>query len=239
MVNGAARRKGSGLLLKGLLLKDLLQKSLLLKGSLLFSVLLLVLASSDIGTQKWTWQDLFLTRDQQGRILFYRKQYRQAASRFEDRHWRALSFYTAQDFHRAAELWTELPGAEALFNRGNALAHRTDYQGAADSYQLALQLRPNWPEAQANLQLVQALGKQAKTLDEYVAQSQGEMPADDFTFDKGSKRMDNALPQTDAEASELTASKEIQALWMQRLHATPADFLRLKFRYQDEQRQQP
>ena len=197
---------------------------------------LLLCTGSASSHADWRWQDLLLTRDQQARILFYQQDYRLAAQRFQDPHWRALALYAAQDFKAAADLWTQLPGAEALFNRGNALAHLQDYQGARDSYQLALQLRPQWREAQANLELVQALAKKPKELDEYVAQSEGKMEADDFTFDKGGKRMDNALDAPEPLAGS-TSSKEIQAIWMQRLQSTPADFLSLKFRYQAEQPQ--
>lgn len=181
----------------------------------------------------WTWQDLLLTRDQQAYILFQRQHYQEAARRFQDPYWRALALYAAEDFRSAADLWTQLPGAAALFNRGNALAHLKDYQGAADSYQLALQLQPEWPEAAANLALVQSLGREAKILDEYTAPSQGEMAADDFRFDADSKRMEHALEPGNPDTGT-TSSHEIQAIWMQRLDSTPADFLSLKFRYQAE-----
>jgi len=193
--------------------------------------------SANTHAAQWHWQDLFLTRDQQARILFHQKDYLGAARRFEDPHWRALALYAAQDFRSAADLWTQLPGAEALFNRGNALAHLKDYQGAADSYILALQSRPQWPEANANLELVRALGRKPKELDEYVAQSEGKLEADDFTFDQDGKRMDNALEETDAVAGS-TSTKEIQAIWMERLQSTPAEFLTLKFRYQLEKSHQ-
>ena len=203
----------------------------------ILAVLLLTGASANTYATQWYWQDLFLTRDQQARILFYQRDYRGAARRFEDPQWRALALYAAQDFRGAADLWTQLPGADALFNRGNALAHMKDYRGAADSYMLALQIRPLWPQAQANLELVQALAKEPKELDEYIAQSEGKLEADDFTFDQGGKRMENALEETDAVASS-TSTKEIQAIWMERLQSTPAEFLSLKFRYQLETSQQ-
>lgn len=84
--------------------------------------------------------------------------------------------------------------------------------------------------------MVQALGKTAKELDEYVPQSEGKLEADEFTFDDDGKRMENALENTDTSGSS-TSTKEIQAIWMERLQSTPAEFLSLKFRYQLERQQ--
>lgn len=182
---------------------------------------------------EWGWQDFFLSRDQQGQLLFARQRYGDAARRFEDPHWRALSLYAAQEFLPAADLWGQLPGAEALFNRGNALAHAKAYQGAIDSYTLALQLRPDWTAAAANLALVQTLAREAAALEEYVPQSEGKMAADDVTFERDEQRMKQALTDTGTNPGS-QSTQEIQALWIERLQSTPADFLRLKFRYQHE-----
>lgn len=188
----------------------------------------LMLAGSPAASAEWYWQDLFLTRDQQGLYFYRQQQFARAARRFENPHWRALASYANQDFETAVKLWSRLPGAEPLFNRGNALAQQKQYKAAADSYKLALQLRPNWQEARDNLSLVQALAKTPPEPDDANAQTDGESPADEVRFDKDNKR----LEQAEATPPSDTSGKEIQALWLSRLQSTPADFLRLKFRYQ-------
>jgi Ca-activated chloride channel family protein len=47
--------------------------------------------------------DLWLTPDQQGRLLLRQKDYREAARRFHDPMWKGLSLYYAEDFMVAAE----------------------------------------------------------------------------------------------------------------------------------------
>jgi Ca-activated chloride channel family protein len=182
---------------------------------------------------EWFWQDVFLTRDQQGMMFYRQGDYRKAAQRFDDDHWRALALYAAEDFQQAAAVWSRIASAEALFNRGNALAHAEDYFGASDSYQLALQMRPDWPEAQANFELVNALAAKPKALDEFVAPPENSLGADDVTFSDDARRMEKAATVSTESADQ--SSKEIQALWMDRLQSTPADFLRLKFLHQYHQ----
>ncbi len=184
-------------------------------------------------SMNWHWQDVFLTRDQQGWYFYNRQQYALAASRFEQEQWQAMAWYAAENFSKAAKLWGRLPGADSLFNRANALAHLKDYKNAADSYRLALVLEPGWSQAQENLSLIEVLAEKPDEVEEYFAQTDGKMEADDFSFEKNSKRFDNAEDESGEGQGEVS-SKEIQALWMHRLQSTPADFLRLKFRYQYE-----
>ncbi|GAA5315018.1 MAG: hypothetical protein AseanaTS_02220 [Candidatus Pelagadaptatus aseana] len=204
------------------------------KGWLRGLLLLALLVGAAPSQAQWYWQDLLLTRDQQGMRYFNRGEYRLAAQRFDNPNWRAMALYAAQQFKPAAAIWSRLPGADSLFNRGNALAHLQDYQGAADSYQLALQLRPDWPAARDNLALVKVLGAKPKMPDNYHSPSENQIGADEVTLSSDSNRMANAKAEQVTDDMDRSA-KEIQALWVDRLQSTPADFLRLKFLHQHQQ----
>ena len=78
----------------------------------------------------WEPQDLLLTRDQQGRRLFERGEYAEAAARFEDPIWKGTSLYLAERFDQALDQFARVDTPEAWFARGNALAHLERYEEA-------------------------------------------------------------------------------------------------------------
>lgn len=62
--------------------------------------------------------------------------------------------YEAKDYERALEDWQQLPGEEAAYNRGNALARLGKYPEAVAEYDRALELRPGMPDAVVNRRIV-------------------------------------------------------------------------------------
>jgi Ca-activated chloride channel family protein len=67
--------------------------------------------------------------------------------------------YRQGDFARAAAQWSGLPGADAAYNRGNALAKQGDYDAAIAAYDDALRQRPGMADAIANRKAVEAAKK--------------------------------------------------------------------------------
>jgi Ca-activated chloride channel homolog len=68
----------------------------------------------------------------------------------------AASAYRAGRYEEAARGWRTVPGADAAYNRGNALARAGRYGDAIAAYDQALRLRPGMADALANRQAVQA-----------------------------------------------------------------------------------
>lgn len=64
--------------------------------------------------------------------------------------------YRAGRYADAAQRWAGLPGAEAAYNRGNALAKQGELDAAIDAYDEALRLRPGMADAEANRAAVDA-----------------------------------------------------------------------------------
>ncbi|NIB42875.1 hypothetical protein HBA55_24930 [Pseudomaricurvus alkylphenolicus] len=180
------------------------------------------------------WQDLWMSRDQQGQYYFERGDYKLAAQRFIDRNWKAAALYADGQFEPAEILWSRQSGARALFNQGNALAHQKRYRQAADNFWLALQQRPDWSAAQHNLELVRALAEEPEAVTDFSGDTVAQLEADQVVFDRAdSERMQQATETQQQERHDMS-SQEIQALWMRRLQSTPSDFLRLKFYYQTQ-----
>jgi len=106
------------------------------------------------------WQDLWLRPDQQGYRALQHKQPAAAAQRFRDPFWRGVAQYEAGDYRAAAETFATLPGPEAAYNRGNALARLGRLREAAEAYRQALRQQPDHADAKANLALVERLLRQ-------------------------------------------------------------------------------
>ena len=58
--------------------------------------------------------------------------------------------YRRGDFDRAARTWRDVPGPDAAYNLGNALAKAGDYENAVAAYGRALELKPGMADAIAN-----------------------------------------------------------------------------------------
>ena len=207
-------------------------------GAVLFSFWLLVLSFHQwwsLREQPGTrWIDLWVTADQQGQWYFSRGQYQLAAQRFEDISWKATAYYAAENFSAAEELWSRESGYLPLFHRANALAHLERYKDAADSYRLSLKLNPEFQPAKINLELVEVLGKKPKEATDFSSGKEARLDADDIVFDEDSERMKQAEETQVLDSGDIS-SEEVQALWMRRLQSKPVDFLRLKFRYQQQE----
>lgn len=173
----------------------------------------------------FSWLDLWLTHDQQGRYYFQKGDYLEAASKFDDPLWRGLSYVRAGDYDNALNSFALNDTAESWYNQGNALAHLGKYPEAVQAFQQALQRRHPWPEARENLELVQSLIPEAKDKDKDKDQEQEispDLPPDKMKFDeKGKQGKKTQIQNLDP--------KKMADIWMRNIQTTPADFLRRRF----------
>jgi len=164
--------------------------------------------------------DWFATPDQQGRWFFEHGNYKVAAQHFRDPSWKGIALYRAGDYGNALAEFSKLDTADGYFLQGNAQAHLKKYEAAVKSYTNALQARPDFPQANANRDLVAALiAKPADESDE----DPPDLPPDDIKFDK--KKEGGQKKQM---SRELLRKKSAD-LWMKNLQVSPAEFLRQKF----------
>jgi Ca-activated chloride channel family protein len=106
------------------------------------------------------WQDLWKTKDQQGKQHFEQQQFEQAAQQFEDPLWQGTSHYKAGNYEQALAAFQQHDSAQALFNQGNALAKLQKFDEAIASYQQALSKDPNLTDAKSNKELLEQLKQQ-------------------------------------------------------------------------------
>lgn len=165
----------------------------------------------------------FMTPDQQGRWAFERHHYPEAAALFVDPYWKGIAAYNAADYELAQATFMQLDTPQAAFYLGNIHVRRFKFDDAIANYQRALQLQPVFPAATANLALALALKKDTES----AANNTPEVKPDEVKFDKAPGKGQSKTIQTEQANND--------ALWLQNLTTSPANFLRRKFSLQDQQ----
>jgi Ca-activated chloride channel family protein len=185
------------------------------------AVALLALAFGTPGRAEaleWRWLDPWLTANQQGRFAYDRGDYKTASERFEDPMWRGAALYREGRYEDAVEAFARVDTAQSYYNQGNALARLGKFPAAVASYRAALERRPDWPEARANLAIVQRLIPKEKKDDE--EQGEPNEKPDQIQFDDKGKK---------GKAGRVDAAKQTAEMWMRNIQTTPRDLLRRKF----------
>lgn len=172
---------------------------------------------------KWRFMDLWLTPDQQGRRAYDEGEFAQAASLFQDPMWQGMALYRAGRYQQAQQAFAQVDSAESDFNQGNSLAQRRRFSSAATLYTLALQRRPDWKEAQANLALMKALIAQQ---DKDGEEEAPDLKPDQIQYDK------NKDDKADKQMQVLAAQNA--ETWMRNIQTSPTALLARKFMLQAE-----
>jgi Ca-activated chloride channel family protein len=204
--------------------------------------------------------DLWLTGDQQGRLLMQMERYQQAAGRFTNPLWKGMAHYYAEEFMVAAEYFSRQDSDAALFNEANARAHARDYIRAVNRYDRLLQRNPDYPGAQPNRDKVQDLIDEINRLSESQQQEAGvsgedkELGGDDAIPADEDKELggDDAIPAEGAqeiswekaEITQFSAEDILQDpatadMWLRSVQQDPSNFLAIKFSMQLQSREHP
>lgn len=180
--------------------------------------------------------DLWLTADQQGRLLMQGGDYRAAASHFDSTMWKGLAYYYAEDFMLAAEYFSRSDSDDALFNEANARAHARDYVRAVNRYNRLLARNPGYPGAQQNKDQVQAIIDEINRLSESQQQEQGvsgedkELGNDDAIPAQGAEEITWEQAETvTLSADDILQDPATAQMWMRSVQQDPSNFLAIKF----------
>jgi Ca-activated chloride channel homolog len=107
--------------------------------------------------QAGVWDDLWLTADQQGQRAMTQENPESASQLFENPDWAGTAAYRSGDYERSAQHFSTQQSADALYNRGNALARAGQLDAAIEAYQQSLDIKPEQQDALENLALLEQL----------------------------------------------------------------------------------
>jgi Ca-activated chloride channel family protein len=137
-------------------------------------VLVAGLASPPQPAMASTWDDLWQKPEQQAAKALAAGDYAKAAALAADAGRRGSAEYKRGNYQRALENFAHETGADADYNRGNALAKLGRYQDAIAAYDKSLEQNPGGEDARVNKAAVEALLKQQQAKQQSSdSQSQG------------------------------------------------------------------
>lgn len=183
--------------------------------------------------------DLWLTPDQQGRLLLELGDYKAAAQRFENPLWKGVAHYYAEQFMLAAEYFSRSASGTARFNEANARAHARDYLRAIARYNELLANAPTFAGASENRERVQALVDEINRLSDSQQQEAG-VSSEEKTLDgsdpipaQGADEVTwQAVNEASITADMLRDDPQLVDLWLRSVHHDPSTFLATKFSMQ-------
>jgi Ca-activated chloride channel family protein len=108
----------------------------------------------------YSWQDLWLTKDQQAERLLEQGSAADAAGLFKDPNWRAVANYRAGEYGGSAAGFAEGEDVRSLYNLGNALAKLGEFESAIGAYEDALEIDPEFEDALYNRDLLKDMLEQ-------------------------------------------------------------------------------
>ena len=185
--------------------------------------------------------DLWLTRDQQGHILFQLGLYQQASNTFKNTQWQAYSSYGAEQFKNAATLYGQFADIDNQLAKANALAHGREYLQARNLYQNILRIAPQNESAATNLSIVQEIIDEINLLSASQQAEQGESIkelGDEPQTADGAERQEIKKPEKveTLTAEQLLLDPNLNEMWLRQVQKNPADFLSQKFYMQKERK---
>ncbi len=194
----------------------------------LWAVVMLPFAGIAVAICIWTGSFSILSPDQKGAAQFNKEEYQAAAVTFVDPQWKATALYRTAKFGQAAAIWAGYDTPEGAYNQANSLLMDGKYEDAIKRYDRALELKPDWLEAEENREIAVIRAERVKR--EGGNSTEGMLGADEISFTKGESSSDSG--EETVENSGQLSDAEVRAVWLRNVQTRPSDFLRSKFAYQ-------
>ena len=174
-------------------------------------VLLFFIVPPENNALALTWNDLWLTKDQQAQRLLEEGAATEAVEFFEDDEWRAVAQYRAADYDASAATFAERGDTRSLYNLGNAMARQGELESAIDAYEQVLEIEPDNEDAAYNRDLLkQAQEQQEQQQNEGDQQESSEQQGEGQQSDsenQSQEQSSDSESQSDSESEDGEASQ--------------------------------
>jgi Ca-activated chloride channel family protein len=206
--------------------------------------------------QAGLWDDLWRSRDQQAQAALSEQDAEKAALLARDPDIAGEAWYRSADFERANQAWSQRPTADAHYNRGNALAHAGELDGALAAYDAALAMNPEMEDALFNRTLVEQMleqqqqeqdssegeeGESSEEQGEDGEQQEGQEGEGEESDSAQQEQQDDQSQRSEQQMNATWTEEDAQAMeqWLRRIPDDPGGLLRRKFRSQHQSRGAP
>ncbi|PID46408.1 MAG: hypothetical protein CSB47_04385, partial [Proteobacteria bacterium] len=165
---------------------------LLFRKGYFFSVVLASFVGVGLGgysqsSYAFTWDDLWLNKDQQAHKALLNNDAERARMLFQSPEWRAAATYRSGDFAASAAMFGNQQTATAHYNRGTALAKAGKFEEAIKAYDQALALQPDHEDAKFNRSLSEKMRDQQQNQQDQNSQGQDSQSQDSQSQDSQSQ----------------------------------------------------
>ena len=175
-------------------------------------VLLLFLLPPEQQAFASTWDDLWMTKDQQAQRTLEEGAAADAVELFENPEWRAVAQYRAQDYANSARTFGDFEDTRSLYNLGNAMARQGEFESAIDAYEQVLEIDPDDGDAEYNRDLLKQMLEQQQS-----QQNRSDQQGDGEQSD-GSGEQQQGQESQDSQAQSEQESQEQEGDASQRDH---------------------
>jgi Ca-activated chloride channel family protein len=174
-------------------------------------VILFFIMPPENSAPAFTWDDLWLTRDQQAQKMLEEGAAGEAVQLFEDDEWRAVAQYRATDYEASAAAFAEREDTRSLYNLGNAMARQGEFESAIDAYEQVLELEPEHEDAAYNRDLLEQVQEQQQQQQQEgdqqeSSEQQGDGPESD-SDNQSQEQSSQSESQSDSESEDGDASQ--------------------------------
>ena len=141
------------------------------------------------------WDELWMTPDQRGLEALQGGNGERAASLFADPFWKGVALYRSGDLEGALKQFEAMKTAPAQYNRGNILVRQGRLNEALQAYKEALQLKPDYKNAQYNHDLVSEVLNRVTAPSDDKPERPGKAPPEEKEAKKGRDAASKQAPQ--------------------------------------------
>jgi Ca-activated chloride channel family protein len=173
----------------------------------LLPIALLLLPPAPV--QAWSWQDIWLTPEQQAFRALQGDRVLEAGERFADPRWRAAAFYRAGQYAQALDALKTQTDVESRYNRGNTLARLGRYDDAIAEYDAALLIDPGHADARHNRDLLLRLTRPSAAVSAGTGPRAGDSSPDATAPDRSDQ---STAPGGDAAADDANSGSASTAV---------------------------